>query len=184
MHEQDDEPEDSAPSKSARKREMLGLQALAEALSELPPSQLERIDLPAELRDGVVAARRMKRGAFRRHLRFLAHLIDERTEATALRAALEAQRAPGRAETAQLHRLERWRDRLLAGGDEAVEAFMAEHPGADRQHLRNLVRSAVRAAERLAEAEQRAAAGERETSAAHRTSRALFRCLRDSVGAD
>ena len=179
MNEDDTGYEESGPSKSARKREMLGFQALAEELVRLPPAQLERIDMPAELRDGVVAARRLQRAALRRQLRFLAHLVDERTDAEALRAALEAQRAPGRAETAHLHRLERWRDRLLAEGDAAVEAFIEAHPMVDRQQFRSLVRAATRAATRLQEAEQQGAPTEAAHAQARRTATALFRFLRD-----
>ena len=61
MDEDDGEFEGTGPSKSARKREMLGYQALAEDLVRLPPAQLARIDMPAELRDGVLAARRLQR---------------------------------------------------------------------------------------------------------------------------
>ncbi len=37
---------------------------------------------------------------------------------------------------------ERWRDRLLEQGDEAMGAYLEEHPGADRQQLRALIRQA------------------------------------------
>ena len=56
-----------------------------------------------------------------------------------------------------------WRD-LLRGGDEALNELIAEHPQADRQHLRRLVRSALKEE------------GEDKPPAA---SRKLFRYLRD-----
>ena len=43
--------------------------------------------------------------------------------------------------TARHRRLETWRERLL-GDDEALTAFAAEHPGADLQALRTLIRNA------------------------------------------
>ena len=173
---------DATPSKSARKREMLGYQELAEALCRLPPVQLERIAMPDALREGLQAARKLRRAALRRQLRYLSHLIDEQTDATALRKALDGELAPGREESARLHRLERWRERMLASGDEAVEAFLAAHPAADRQHLRNLVRSAQRAVARVAAGGldgDRGAAADAERA---RATRALFRYLREFEG--
>jgi len=43
--------------------------------------------------------------------------------------------------TARHRRLEGWRERLIAD-DEALTAFAAEHPGADLQALRALIRNA------------------------------------------
>src|SRR5690606_40270418 len=48
-----------------------------------------------------------------------------------------------RQETALLHRAERWRERLLAEGDAALAELLDAHPDADRQKLRQLVRSAL-----------------------------------------
>ena len=47
-----------------------------------------------------------------------------------------------RRETAALHRVEAWRERLIADGDAALAELLAEYPHADRQHLRQLVRNA------------------------------------------
>jgi ribosome-associated protein len=49
----------------------------------------------------------------------------------------------GRRFTVQLEKVnERWRDRLIEGGDESVESLIAEYPEADRQRLRQLTRTA------------------------------------------
>jgi len=39
-------------------------------------------------------------------------------------------------------RLEAWRERLIAEGDAALDELLAQHPSADRQHLRQLARNA------------------------------------------
>ena len=57
-------------------------------------------------------------------------------------AALEHDKADGRREAQALHRVEYWRDRLIADGDEALGEFVDAHPHADRQHLRQLARNA------------------------------------------
>jgi len=179
MEDDTDDDIDLQPSKSARKREMLGYQELAASLIRLPATQLERIDLPDGLREGLVTARRLQRAALRRQLRYLSHMIDEQTDAAALQAALDSELRPGREETARLHRLERWRERMLEQGDATVEEFLAEHPQADRQQLRNLVRAAQRATDAALAAvgagDQGAAAEGRRVRAA----RSLFRYLRD-----
>ena len=41
-----------------------------------------------------------------------------------------------------MHRVEDWRDRLLADGDKALAALLDDYPQADRQQLRTLVRNA------------------------------------------
>ncbi|MEJ7747565.1 MAG: ribosome biogenesis factor YjgA, partial [Luteimonas sp.] len=48
-----------------------------------------------------------------------------------------------RRETAHLHQVEAWRDRLLADGDAALNALLDKYPAADRQRLRQLARNAV-----------------------------------------
>ena len=40
---------------------------------------------------------------------------------------------------------ETWRERLLAGGEPAMDAFLTEYPGVDRQRVRQLVRNAQKA---------------------------------------
>ena len=42
----------------------------------------------------------------------------------------------------RFHALERWRDRLLGGGDADLDAFVTAYPDTDRQHLRGLLRQA------------------------------------------
>lgn len=180
--DEDLDEHDGAPSKSARKREMLGYQDLAEALSALPRTQFERIAMPEKLREGLLAARKLRRAALRRQLRYLSHVIDQETDAAALQAALDSELAPGREDSARLHRLERWRERMLASGDETVEEFLAGHPQADRQQLRNLVRSAQRAAARASASEHDRDQGTAAHGASARASRTLFRYLREFEG--
>lgn len=38
--------------------------------------------------------------------------------------------------------MERWRERILTQGDEAIQAFIDEYPATERQKLRQLVRKA------------------------------------------
>ena len=87
----------------------------------------------------------------------------------AIRDSLDAGGEASRRETALLHRAEVARDQLLEGGDEALSAFLDAHPGADRQRLRQLLRSA---------------ADERARDKPPRAYRELFRELRELMAAD
>ena len=61
----------------------------------------------------------------------------------AIRDALDEDGEAARREVAAMHRVEAWRERLLADGDAALAQLLDEYPTADRQHLRQLVRGAL-----------------------------------------
>lgn len=132
------------PSRSQRRREALAVFDLAQALVELSPSRLDRVPLDEALRDLVVDSRRITAHiARKRQLQFLAKQLRQEDEETleAIRRALEPDRAEARRETARLHRLEDWRERLLADEGSALGELIALHPEIDRQRLRQLLRA-------------------------------------------
>lgn len=136
-------------SKSQRKREHHALQALAESLIRLSAGQLATVPMSDTLRQNVMDATTMKKGALRRQIRFLARLLSEE-DAEAVFTAVERAAHGSREETARLHRIERWRQRLLENEPEALAAFIEMHPAADRQRLRQLLRAARQERERNA----------------------------------
>ena len=170
----DDEIEDAAeddgwdgPSRSQRRRDALAVFDLAERLMEQNDAQLARLPLDEDLRALVKQSQRVTQQiARKRQTQFLAKNLRRADEATldAIRAALDHAKADSRRDTAALHRVETWRDRLIADGDAALAEFFAAHPRADRQHLRQLARNAH--AERLHNKPPHA-------------QRELFRALRD-----
>ena len=84
-------------------------------------------------------------GARKRQIAFLAKQMRKRDDAEidAIRDAMSKDGEAARRETAALHRVEALRDALLGfEGDAAMTELLAEHPHADRQHLRQLVRNA------------------------------------------
>ncbi|WP_233411305.1 ribosome biogenesis factor YjgA [Paraburkholderia kururiensis] len=146
--EEDDNGYDR-PSKSQLKREMHALQELGKALVELPKDALKRMPMPEHLADAVAEARRITdHEGKRRQLQYVGRvmrgLADEETEA--LRTALETYRGVNRAATAQLHWIERTREQLLAD-DAAFTAFLRDHPSADAQEGRTLIRNARKEAQ-------------------------------------
>ena len=148
MHEEDfeDEEHDYGPSRSEQRREALAVLELALRLVELSEAQIAQIPMDEDLRDLVLASRRITAQiARKRQVQYLAkHMRREEPEALeAIRAALDHDRADHRREAQALHQVEYWRDRLVAEGDAALTELLDKHPTADRQHLRQLARNAA-----------------------------------------
>src|SRR5512138_1748803 len=130
-------------SRSQRRREALDVLRLAQTLSAMSDAQLRHVPLSADLLDEVRRARAVHQQiARKRQDQFLAKRMRQLDdpELEAIRAALEHDRDLARRESAALHQVEVWRDRLIAEGDDALAALLAEHAQADRQQLRQLAR--------------------------------------------
>jgi ribosome-associated protein len=137
------------PSKSQLKREMHELQELGAALVALPKDALKRMPMPEKLDDAVREARRITdHEGKRRQMQFVGRvmrsLLDEET--AALRTALDTYNGVNKAETAKLHWIERIREKLLAD-DAALTDFIRQHPNADPQEGRTLIRNARKEAQ-------------------------------------
>lgn len=159
-----DEEEIIYVSKSQLKRESNALQALGEELVDLPAAKLERIPLPQELAEAVALAQRIKaRGGRKRQLQYIGKLMRRLDEAP-IRQAMDQLKGESARKTAHLHKVERWRERLLDEGDSALAELLEEYPTADRQHLRQLMRNAQR---------------EKKQNKPPKSARELFRSLRD-----
>ncbi len=145
MHYHDDNPEEIElpPSKTKIKQQMHDLQDIGEQLVELSKDRLKEIDLPERLYDAV---REMKRintfGAQKRQMQFIGRLMRE-VDAAPIIAKLEVWSGKSHQHIAWLHQIERWRDRLLE--DESVlTELLTDHPTADAQRLRALIRNALK----------------------------------------
>lgn len=127
-------------SKSQRKRDMDALQNIGEELTQLSAQQLAGIDLPESLRDAVMEARAMKRNeARRRQMQYVGKLMRQ-VDPAPIREKLDGFLSISAAHTAQLHHIERWRERLIDDPASASE-FIAAYPAADSQQLRTLIRN-------------------------------------------
>jgi ribosome-associated protein len=82
----------------------------------------------------------------------------------AIRDALDEKGEAARREVAAMHRVEAWREKLLAEGDDALAQLLDEYPNADRQLLRQLVRNTLE---------------ERKRNKPPRAFRELYRALRE-----
>lgn len=142
-----DQPQDDAqlPSRSRLRREALDIFKVAEALAALGDAQLDRTPLAGAIREEVIRTRAITSHiAHKRQMQFLAKQLRgmEDADLDAIRDALDHDRVKAQRETAATQRIEIWRERLLDEGDDALAEFVVQHPDADRQRLRQLVRNA------------------------------------------
>ncbi|MDB0566131.1 ribosome-associated protein [Ralstonia solanacearum] len=140
----DEDDPDTPKSKSQRKREVTALQDLGAALEALPKDRLAKVPLPESLADALREARRItSHEGKRRQMQYIGKLMRALTDddIEAIRRVMASFVGASKAETARLHAIERWRDRLIAD-DGAITEFIAAHPDTDVQALRTLVRNA------------------------------------------
>ncbi|PMH42544.1 hypothetical protein BCU68_13985 [Vibrio sp. 10N.286.49.B3] len=150
-------------SRTEMKNDMEALQVLGEELVALKPSALAKIPLSEELAEAITNAQRFKNEAKRRQLQFIGKLMRY-TDPEPIQAALDKIRNKHSQATAELHKLEQTRDRLIAEGDVEIEKVMALHPSTDRQRLRQLVRQANK---------------EKKANKAPKASREIFQILKE-----
>ena len=117
------------PSKSALKRQYLELQTLGEALIKLPDETLDAIPLDDDLRAAIRTASGMtSHGALRRQKQLIGKLMRS-VDAEPIRQALSAATQTDRRASAVFHLAEKWRDRIVAEGRPALDAFPSADPG-------------------------------------------------------
>jgi ribosome-associated protein len=135
-----------APSRSEQRRAALDVLELGKQLVALSEAQLSKLPVPESLLPHIRESKRITSHiAHKRQLQFLAKQMRREDDDVleAIRDALDEKGDAARREVAAMHRVEAWRDKLIADGDDALAAFLDEYPTADRQHLRQLVRNAV-----------------------------------------
>ncbi len=157
-------PETEFVSKSQRKRDAQAVKSLASELIRLSSSQLASVPLEASIREAVQEARQIRAHvAGKRQLQFIAKQL-RRIDIAPIRETIDSFKNKARQRTIRQHRVENWRDFLLASGDEALGKLLQQQHNADGQAIRQLIRNAQREASR----------GKPPAS-----SRALFQLLRD-----
>ncbi len=129
------------PSKTQLKAEADEKQALGEALLTLRADLMARLDLPEKLLDAIAQAKKITNfEGKRRQMQFIGKLMRP-LDAEPIRAAIDEQKNGSAQLTLALHLAEQWRDKLIAS-DDALGAWLTEHPDTDSQQLRALIRQA------------------------------------------
>ena len=132
--------EEEGQSKTKRKQEMTDLQKLGAEIVTLKKSQIEQLNLPEQLLDAILEAKRLKQHeAIRRQMQFIGKIMRG-VDAAPIQHQIDAWNGVNQQETARLHNLELWRDRLLAE-DAVLSEYLHAHPGCDAQQLRTLIRN-------------------------------------------
>jgi ribosome-associated protein len=156
------------PSRSQKKRDSSALQVLGGKLAELPDSALKRLALPPRLEEAIREYKKLtKHEAKRRQLQFIGALMRE-TDTDPLARAVEDMEAGNRSQAREFHVVEALRAALLSGDESGLEGVVALAPESEQAEVRSRIRMLVRNAR-----------AETEKNKPPRSSRTLFRLLRD-----
>ena len=137
----DEEEEIIWVSKSEIKRDAEHLKKLGESLINLTPANLAKMPLDDNLRDAVELAQRLRLEARRRQIQYIGKLLRS-LDPEPIQEALDKVENRHNQQLALLQKLELIRDQLIEQGDTALNPLLEEYPSLDRQHFRNLIRSA------------------------------------------
>ncbi len=130
------------PNKTKIKKEIAEMLALGEEMAKLTPTQLTYIGLPEKLHNAILEVAPMKHdGARKRLLKFIAGQLHKIDANPFIEKLAKFQNKSAHA-TREHHIAEKWRDRLLDDQQDGLTDLLDEHPNADRQHLRQLIRNA------------------------------------------
>lgn len=116
---------------------------LAKDIFELDEYKRAKLDLDPEVAAAFTACIPIKKGAKVRELRRIARML-RRFDAAELRVRVDDVKNKDRASSERAKSYERWRDRLLEEGDAALSELVQTYPHADRQLIRQLIRTASR----------------------------------------
>jgi ribosome-associated protein len=138
------EQEYERPSKSELKRQMTVLQKMGEELVNEARDRVKRVPMPEDVRDAILECQMIKdHEGRRRQLQFVGkkmRTLDEE-EIAAIQRTIDSWKGLSKADTANMHAMERRRDKLLTD-DKALTVLLSENPELDVQHLRTLIRNA------------------------------------------
>ncbi|KAB8054088.1 DUF615 domain-containing protein [Janthinobacterium rivuli] len=138
------EQEYERPSKSELKRQMTVLQKLGEELVNEARDRVKRVPMPEDVRDAILECQQIKdHEGRRRQLQYVGkkmRTLDEE-EVAAIQRTIDSWKGLSKADTANMHAMERRRDKLLTD-DKALTVLLSENPELDVQHLRTLIRNA------------------------------------------
>lgn len=130
-------------SKTKLKAEADAAQDIGKKLIDLPKDKLIKLNLPENLFEAVIEAKRITaNGAIRRQKQYIGRLMRE-TDIAPIVDQLQRWEGKHNEENAKFHTLERWRERLLKD-ESAFSEYIAAHPQVDSQRLRTLIRNAQR----------------------------------------
>ena len=141
-------------------------QKLAEVLAALSSDALKSIPMDEAIKTAIAETPKIKSfEAIRRHKQYLGKLMRflNEEELETIQKRLDAIQGVSKSETAKLHFLESYRDKLITN-DETFTALIEKFPDMDIQNMRTLIRNARR---------------EKEQNKPPKAYREIFRVLKD-----
>jgi ribosome-associated protein len=163
----EDLEQERAVSKTQLKQESAERQKLGETIVNLTPAHLATIPMDEELAEAITLARKInrKKDGYRRQLQFIGKLLRSR-DVEPLELALHKLQAKHAETNAHFHQLEKLRDSIASGGDDAIQDVLLAYPHLSRQTLRQHYRQIQK---------------EREKNAPPKYYRALFQYLKSEI---
>ncbi len=153
-------------SKSQAKRDVEELQKLGLKLLKLSKNTLEKFALDEKLFDALILAQNIKSNSgYRRQVQLIGKLMRH-SDADAIRLTFRRYQHTIEDANTHFHTLEKWRDRLLHEGDNAINDLINHYPNMERSRLRQWVRNAKK---------------EHEQNKSPKNARLLFKYLKESV---
>jgi ribosome-associated protein len=135
------------PNKTQLKKDLAVLFVLSEEMSNLSAPQIKNLELPENIHKAVMEVSGMPhKGARKRLLKYITGQLNK-IDVEPILENLARMKNKSVHSVREHHIVERWRDRLIKGGNEALTAFLNENPDADRQQLRQLLRNIQKEAE-------------------------------------
>jgi len=135
------EKDDNWISKTQRKKNCDDILSLGEKMITLNKDELAEINMDTELRDAIHEAQRIKsNSALKRQKHYIAKImrgLDDPSLAPQVERILHKDDIYN----ADFKRMEKWRDIMIEKNDTGINEFIAQHPQADRHHLRQLLRN-------------------------------------------
>ena len=134
---------DNRISKSQRKREVKAITDLGEKLLKIPDEQLKGLPYP-KIVDAIIAGKKIHKGnARKRQVQYIGKLLRN-VDLDEVQQLIDRFDASSRSHVLKFQQLETWRDRLLKQDKTVMDEILRQIPDINTQHLRHLVRSAIR----------------------------------------
>ena len=135
-------------SKTEQKKQSQALRDLGERLVNLSPASLKQIPLDEELSSAIEHAHEInrKKDGFRRQLQFIGKLLRGR-DTTPIIFALDKLKGLHTEANQRFHKLEKLRDKLLAGSNQEAHELCQQYSQLDLQKVRQFQRQAKKQAE-------------------------------------
>lgn len=139
---EDDDDVYDGPSKSQIKRELLAITELGKQVIDLPYDKVKQLPLDDKLMEAIRDCQKItSRGeGKRRQVHYVGKLMRN-ADVDAIRKQMDIWENGSKEVTAQMHRLEQLRDRLIEQ-DSELTLFLSDYPEVDGQQLRALIRAA------------------------------------------